>query len=87
MHEASLMRGLMAKVEAIARENGAERVTGITVRLGALCHISPSHFEEHFRSSSAGTIADGARIEAIEETDIADSTAQDVVLVSLDVDE
>ncbi|MCB1748034.1 MAG: hydrogenase maturation nickel metallochaperone HypA [Gammaproteobacteria bacterium] len=80
MHEASLMRALMRGLLDAAAQNQATRVTAVTVRLGALSHMSPGHFREHFEQAAAGTIAAGARIETIAESDIASPTAADVVL-------
>lgn len=85
MHEASLMKGLMREVLAIASREGAARVVGLKVRLGALSHMSPEHFQEHFDVASAGTIAEGARIEAVEDPEIASPTAADVLLESLEI--
>lgn len=85
MHEASLMRALMRKVLEVAEQQGAERVVGVKVRLGALSHMSPEHFREHFEQASAGTLAEGARVEAVTEDDLDAPTAADVVLESVDV--
>ena len=86
MHEASLTRDLVNRILTIAREQGATRVVGIRVRLGALSHMSPEHFQEHFDVAAAGTIAAGARIEATQESDIQSPTAPDVVLESVEVE-
>jgi hydrogenase nickel incorporation protein HypA/HybF len=80
MHEASLMQALMRGLLDAAARNQATRVTAVTVRLGALSHMSPGHFREHFEHAAAGTLAAGARIETVVETDIASPTAADVVL-------
>ncbi len=85
MHEASLMRGLLRKVLEIAAEQDARRVVALEVRLGALSHMSAAHFQEHFDVAAAGTIAAGARIDAVEETDLSSPTAVDVVLESVEV--
>ena len=86
MHEASLMRGLVAQLEAIARDQAATRVVGVTVRLGALSHFSPAHFREHFVEAAAGTCAAGATIEAIVDTDIRTPGAADVLLESVELE-
>jgi len=85
MHEASLMRDLMSKLLAVAAERDAQRVVAIQVRLGALSHMSEAHFREHFEQASAGTIAEGAEVRAVVETDIAAPTAADVMLESIEV--
>ena len=64
MHEQSLMNDLMAKIEAIVKENNAERAVAIDVWLGALSHMSPEHFTEHYEESP-GTLAKGRKIELL----------------------
>jgi hydrogenase nickel incorporation protein HypA/HybF len=86
VHEASLMKNLMGKVEQLAREHGAGRVTRVSVKLGALSHFSPDHFREHFEQASRGTVAEGASLEVELLTDISDWRAQDVILDSADIE-
>jgi hydrogenase nickel incorporation protein HypA/HybF len=86
MHEAGLMRGLMRQIEEIAAGQSAERVVGVSVWLGALSHMSPEHFEEHFREASLGTLAEGARLQATASDDLAHPNALDVVLESVEVE-
>jgi hydrogenase nickel incorporation protein HypA/HybF len=81
------MKNLMGKVEQLAREQGAGRVTRLSVKLGALSHFSPDHFREHFERAARGTVAEGASLEIELLTDISDPRAQDVVLDSADVEE
>ena len=80
MHELSLMKDLFRKIESIARQNGAGKVVQVRVQLGALCHISASHFAEHFAEASIGTIAENARLEIDVLRDIAHPQAQDILL-------
>lgn len=86
MHEASLMRDLMQKVLAVATAQNAKQVTTIRVRLGALSHMTPGHFQEHFDEAAKGTVAEGARIETSEDSDIRSPAAADVVLESIEVE-
>jgi hydrogenase nickel incorporation protein HypA/HybF len=86
MHETSLTRDLVRKIEAISREADASRVVGVTVRLGALAHMSPSHFREHFDEAAIGTIAEGAEIRIVESADIHDPDAQHVVLEDVEIE-
>jgi hydrogenase nickel incorporation protein HypA/HybF len=86
MHEAGLMRGLMRQIEEIAAGQSAERIVGVSVWLGALSHMSPEHFEEHFREASQGTLAEGARLHATASDDLAHPNALDVVLESVEVE-
>ncbi len=86
MHEASLISGLMRRIDTIARADGARRVTGISVWIGALCHMSAEHFAEHFEHASSGTIAEGARLDVTVSDDTHDMNAQDIVLRHVEVE-
>jgi hydrogenase nickel incorporation protein HypA/HybF len=87
VHEASLIADLLRQITAIMRQQGTGRVVGVTVRLGALSHISPEHFREHFVYGARDTIAEGARLTLAIGHDPSDPHAQDVVLDSLEVEE
>ena len=86
MHEASLMRDLMARLLEVAAARGARRIVTVTVRLGALSHMSPAHFREHFEHAARGTIAEGAELEAIADTDIRAPGAADVLLETFEIE-
>ena len=87
MHEASLMKDLMGKIEGVARQQKASRVLGISVRLGALSHMSADHFREHFEVASHGTVAEGARLNIEVLTDLNDPHAQEILLDSVEIAE
>jgi hydrogenase nickel incorporation protein HypA/HybF len=86
MHELSLLAGLMRQVERVSRDNGGARVAAVTLRLGALAHISAAHLREHFQQAARGGVAQGARLEVIESADAADPAAQEIVLESVEVE-
>ena len=86
MHEHALMRDVVARVEAVARDEGASCVTAVRVRLGALSHFTPEHFREHFEDAARGTVAEGAAIEAELSGDIADPLAANVLVESVEVE-
>jgi hydrogenase nickel incorporation protein HypA/HybF len=86
MHERALMRDLMREIEGVARADGATRVTRISVRLGALSHFTEEHFREHFVDVSRRTLAEGAVVDAVLESDIADPRATGIVLDSVEVE-
>lgn len=86
MHETGLVRDLIRKAEQAAHANQARRVTSLSVWLGALSHLSAAHFREHFEAESRGTLAEGARLEIAESSDIGDPKAQQLILLSLDLD-
>jgi hydrogenase nickel incorporation protein HypA/HybF len=85
MHEHSLMNNLMKKILALAAKENAAKVTKVSVKLGALSHMSPEHFKEHFDFSAKGTIAENAIIETEQSTDVNDPNAQTILLKSIDV--
>ncbi|WP_018937484.1 MULTISPECIES: hydrogenase maturation nickel metallochaperone HypA [unclassified Thioalkalivibrio] len=85
MHEFSLMADLMRKIEQVAAEHDAARVTRVRVWLGALAHITPEHFREHFEDGTRGTVAEGAELEVETSDDETHPEAQQILLRSLDV--
>ena len=86
MHEASLMRDLLAKVTTLAAAQDAARVTRVSVWLGALSHMSPEHFRQHFETDARGTIADGATLAIETSADIRDPNAEALLLRSIEVE-
>ena len=85
MHEASLMNDLMGKILEIAEQNQAVKVDRVDVWLGALSHMSPSHFSEHYEEASRGTIAEGASLQCETSEDIRHPHAQDILLKNIEV--
>ena len=85
MHEFTLLKGLLSKIETIAEENNSDRILSVTVKLGALSHISPDHFREHFDQAVVGTVAEGAKLTVRELTDMSDPDAQQIILESVEV--
>ena len=86
MHEHSLMAGLMRRIDEAARAQHAQRVVEVSVWLGALSHMTRDHFADHFAHSSAGTLAEGARLDVECSDDVGHANAQDVLLKSLQVE-
>ena len=86
MHETHLTNDLVRRLEELVADEGASRVTRISVRLGALSHFDPGHFREHFADSAAGTVADGARVDAQVDPDPTAPGAQGVLLESVELD-
>ena len=85
MHELSLVASLCARAEAVAISEGADRVTSLSVRLGALSHLSPDHLRDHLASASVGTMLEGAEVEVTVDTDTGSPRAQDIELLSVKV--
>ena len=87
MHERSLIANLLRKIEAIARDQQASRVTGVRVRIGALAHISADRLLEHFVDAARGTVAEGARAEIETLADVTDPHAQEILLDSVEIED
>jgi hydrogenase nickel incorporation protein HypA/HybF len=85
MHEFSLVKDLIGKISDIARGQRASKVIGVKVKLGALAHISPEHFREHFIHASRGTAAEGAQLNIEILTDANDPQSREVRLESIEV--
>ncbi len=86
MHELSLIQDLLQKIEQVAQEHQATKVTGVAVRLGALTHLSADHFREHFEEAAVGSLMEGATLEIEVDTDIEDPNAHDILLMSVDAE-
>jgi hydrogenase nickel incorporation protein HypA/HybF len=83
VHERALLDDVIRRLEAIARDEGASRVTRVRVHLGALSHFTPEHFREHFADAARGTVADGAEVEATLGDDPVAENADGVVVESV----
>jgi hydrogenase nickel incorporation protein HypA/HybF len=86
MHEASLMTWLVRRVEAVAAEEKAARVTRIAVRVGALSSISATHLSEHFTRAATGTVAKDAALDVNVSADVNDPAAGGLVLEGVEVE-
>ena len=85
MHEKSVMDNLIRKIILLAKEEKSLKVVKVSVKLGALSHMSEQHFKEHFDLAAQGTVAQNAEIDAEESQDIHDPHANAVILKSIDV--
>ena len=86
MHEASLMRDLMRRIQAVAANEGGGRIVRVEVWLGALSHMSESHFREHFDQAAAGTVAEGAALAVTVSDAYDDPDAQAILLRSVELE-
>lgn len=62
MHELSVCLALLDKVQQIARENGAVRVSRIVVKLGPLSGVEAPLLSNAYPLAAAGTIAEEAEL-------------------------
>ncbi len=86
MHEKHLTEDLVRELVSIGHTEGGRRVTRIRVRLGALSHFTPEHFREHFDAAAAGTLAEGAEIQADLSDDVTAPGAQTVLLETVELE-
>jgi hydrogenase nickel incorporation protein HypA/HybF len=82
----SLMRDLMRKIQEVAGREGGGRVLRVDIWLGALSHMSPEHFAEHFAEVSGGTVAEGAKLSVETSDDIHDPHAQSILFRGLEME-
>ncbi len=87
MHEQSLMVDLMRKINAIGKEQKAQNISRVKVKLGALSHISADHFREHFVIAAKGSCAEQAQLDIDVLTDLNDPNAQEIILDSVEIEE
>ena len=85
MHEFSLMADLLNKIKTIAAEENATKIESVSIWMGALSHITPEHFEEHFIEGSSGSIVENAKLIIELSDDTEHPEAQQILLKSLDV--
>ena len=87
MHEHSLIRNLLDKINQLAGQQRGGKIAAVNVQLGALAHISAAHFREHFEHETAGTALADVRLNVEELADIHHPRAQDIVLESIEFEE
>jgi hydrogenase nickel incorporation protein HypA/HybF len=62
MHELGLTMSMLKIVNDAAEKNGAHRISGIRIRIGAFSGVVPELIEECFGPASRGTAAEGAEL-------------------------
>ncbi len=86
MHEKHLTEDLIRELERLARAEGGGQVTRVRVNLGALSHFTPEHFRDHFAQAAAGTLAEGAEVQAELAADPTAPGALGVVLETVELE-
>lgn len=62
MHELSVCRALIARLEETAKEHRASGIAVVRLRIGPLSGVEPALLEQAFPFAAAGTAADGAQL-------------------------
>lgn len=86
MHEFHLIKGILNQLSSIAEEQHANKIVGLTVKIGVLSHVSPDHFREQFILVSRGTIAEGARLDIVTIFDTDNPLCDEVILESIEIE-
>jgi hydrogenase nickel incorporation protein HypA/HybF len=63
MHETTLIAQLLRRVEQVAREAGAERVTAVRLKAGEFAGAHPRLLESAFDQLKVGTLAEDAQLD------------------------
>ena len=85
IHSYSHIAQLIRQIEHVAQRHAAERVTGVTIELGALNRLTPEHLRNHFVQAARDTVAHGARLTIRQRHDIYDPYAEQIVLAKVDL--
>ncbi len=85
MHEAGLLKDLVARIRDVAATEGVERVARVSVWLGALSHMSPEHFRDHYNIEARGSPGEGAELDIELSEDPMHPNAQGILLKSVEI--
>ena len=87
MHEEALLKALRRELTELARAEGADRISRVALRIGALSHVTEAALRARWSETVRGTPAESARLEVALSEDLGDPRAASIVLVSVDVSE
>jgi len=62
MHELSVCQALMGQLDALAREQAAQRVLNVVIGVGPLSGVEPQLLVQAFPIAAAGSVAEGASL-------------------------
>jgi hydrogenase nickel incorporation protein HypA/HybF len=83
MHEEALLRDLRRKLEEIGRDHPTDRIGRVTLRIGALSHLTEPILRTRWAETTSGTAAAGAELLIETSRDQGDPGALGVVLASV----
>ncbi|HSM01653.1 MAG TPA: hydrogenase/urease maturation nickel metallochaperone HypA [Acidimicrobiia bacterium] len=90
MHEQRVVVDLIRKATEVAAGHHAERLSAVTIRVGALSHVPPASIAGGIRQHARGTPLELARIDVITgpggAAALADEHATDVILQSVEIE-
>jgi len=83
MHEEALLRDLRRKLEEIGRDHPGERIRRVTLRVGALSHLTAPALRARWAETTARTPAESSELVVEVGRDPHDPGALGVVLASV----
>ena len=83
MHEEALLRDLRNKLAELSQGLEGERIRRVTLRLGALSHLTEPALRARWPETTEGTGAEGAELVIVPGSDLSDPSALGVVLASV----
>jgi len=86
MHELSLAKDAVRKVERVVWEAGGGRVVRVSVSVGALAAVSAGHLRRHFAEAARGTRAEGARLDLRDEDGVGAPDADALRIDSIEIE-
>jgi len=90
MHEHRVVMDLIRKASEVAAQHHAQRLSAVTIRVGALSHVPPGSIAGSIKQRSRGTPLERARIDVITgpggAAALADEHATDVILQSVEIE-
>jgi hydrogenase nickel incorporation protein HypA/HybF len=86
MHEGTLIKDLVKKINELALAEGATRVDGVRVKVGEFSHVSADHLREHFVHESRGTLCEGARVDVDMISGLDNPDSLEIILETIDLD-
>jgi hydrogenase nickel incorporation protein HypA/HybF len=86
MHEGTLIKELVRKVNEVAAAEGATHVHAVGVKVGDFSHVSADHLREHFVHEAAGTAAEGARVDVEPISGLDNPMSLEIVLDTVEID-
>jgi hydrogenase nickel incorporation protein HypA/HybF len=87
MHEARLVRDIVAEIENVARSAHIDHVESVRIEIGALSHVTPDSLEGTFELLAHGSPAQDAHLDITRSGDMAAPYAHDLRLVSVEVED
>ncbi len=80
MHEEALLRDLRRALDEVARSQGARRLSGVVLWVGALSHVTEASLRSRWPETVRGSAAEGAALAVVVSDDPFDARADRVVL-------